>query len=401
MKLPKLILSAFLTLTVAFPAASAPAAYAAVTENDASAIISSSYEASSSIEAAAKDLRQHLRNRDTSFTVSVDKDAFDWGFPPESVMTDIEKIAELALADTGVPTEGDYIRWNFGGYQFKAKESGNVLNIEYTASYHTTAAQEKAVDSAVNEIISSLDIGKGSDLEKVHAVYDWLTSKVKYADSIEDDRVFSAYGAAVQKKAVCQGYSVLAYRLLTELGVKCRVVPGTGNSDNHTWNLVNVDGKNYYFDATWEAQTGAKEYIFLLRGKDDFDEFAGKNKHIFNEWEHDYSPLYVEYDNGSFEANYPVSSSAYKLPASYFSYSLGDIDSNGHIDSTDATYVLTAYSKLSTVGRSGLRLSRYYAADVDISGIVDSKDASWILGFYAFLSTGGNGTITEFMKNRR
>ena len=401
MKLPKLILSAFLALTVAFPAASAPAAYAAVTENDASAIISSSYEASSSIEAAAKDLRQHLRNRDTSFTVSVEKDAFDWGFPPETVMTGIEKIAELAMAETGVPTEGDYIRWNFGGYQFKAKESGDVLNIEYTAQYHTSAAQEKAVDAAVKEILGSLDTGKGSDLEKVHAVYDWLIKNVKYADNMDSDLVFSSYGAAVQKKAVCQGYSVLAYRLLKELGVDCRVVPGAGNNDNHTWNLANVDGNNYYFDATWEAQTKANEYIFLLRGKDDFDEFAGKNQHIFNKWEHDYSPLYAEYDNGDFEKNYPISSSAYKLPASYFSYTLGDIDSNGHIDSTDATYVLAAYSKLSTVGRSGLRPSRYYSADVDISGMVDSKDASWILGYYAFLSTGGNGTITEYMKNRR
>ncbi|NUY80920.1 hypothetical protein HUK80_08445 [Flavobacterium sp. MAH-1] len=65
------------------------------------------------------------------------------------------------------------------------------------------------------------------------------------------------------KKAVCEGYSRLFKRMCGHAGIQCSVVPGyvkrssraigRMGSLNHAWNIVILDGKSYYLDATWAA----------------------------------------------------------------------------------------------------------------------------------------------------
>lgn len=75
----------------------------------------------------------------------------------------------------------------------------------------------------------------------------------------------------------------------------------------------------------------------------------------------------------------------------------GDVNTDGFIDSSDASLILEAYSNLSTGSASGLDEEQSAAADVNEDGIIDSTDASVILSYYAFISTGNAGTLEEFM----
>jgi len=75
----------------------------------------------------------------------------------------------------------------------------------------------------------------------------------------------------------------------------------------------------------------------------------------------------------------------------------GDVNSDGFIDSSDASQILEAYANLSTGADSGLDEAHYRAADVNGDGNIDSTDASVILSYYAFISTGNTGTLDEFM----
>ncbi|MCM1528596.1 MAG: dockerin type I domain-containing protein [Alistipes sp.] len=71
---------------------------------------------------------------------------------------------------------------------------------------------------------------------------------------------------------------------------------------------------------------------------------------------------------------------------------IGDVDGNGKIDASDASFVLVAYSQLSTGRGSGLETWQETAADVNGDGKIDASDASDILVYYAAVSTGKTPT---------
>ena len=54
-----------------------------------------------------------------------------------------------------------------------------------------------------------------------------------------------------EHKGVCQGYALLALKMLRELGIETLYVVGEVNTGPHAWNLVKVDGEWYHLDTTW------------------------------------------------------------------------------------------------------------------------------------------------------
>lgn len=76
----------------------------------------------------------------------------------------------------------------------------------------------------------------------------------------------------------------------------------------------------------------------------------------------------------------------------------GDIDGNGNIDATDASFVLAEYSVLSTSSTGTFTEAMIKSADVNGDGMIDAVDASVILGYYAYTSTGGTDTIEKYLE---
>lgn len=97
----------------------------------------------------------------------------------------------------------------------------------------------------------------GADKEK--AAHDYLTAKVAYTMGDLDSGVHTAEGALLYGKAVCEGFARAFKLLLDRVGIPCIVVTGTavnhtGVPENHAWNIVRIDGKNYNVDVTWNAE---------------------------------------------------------------------------------------------------------------------------------------------------
>lgn len=85
---------------------------------------------------------------------------------------------------------------------------------------------------------------------------------VTYAQSLDDEIVFTAYSALYNGEAVCQGYAQLIYRILKQLGISVRVIPGYGKDKtvHHGWNIVKLGDYYYNLDATWvTAFTGRNQ----------------------------------------------------------------------------------------------------------------------------------------------
>lgn len=124
------------------------------------------------------------------------------------------------------------------------------IDVTITASYRTTLEQENYVASRTNEILNQIIEDGMSDEDKVKAVHNYIVSNVEYDTSLSR---FTAYDALYEGKAVCQGYSLLGYKMLNDIGIPTRIISSA--QMNHSWNLVRVNGQWYHMDMTWDDPT--------------------------------------------------------------------------------------------------------------------------------------------------
>lgn len=346
-----------------------------------------------SVEEAAAHIRESMRARQDTFYVTISK-----GIYSNAEEAGLKLLAD-ALKETSDGREGDYLRFCLGSYQYGFVEYPQMVTLIYRATYNTTAEQEQQTDKAVSAALDSLLLRGRSEYETIKAIYDYIVTNVSYADEpdenepITDYSIFTAYGAAVNGKAVCQGYSMLLYRMLKDAGISCRIISGTSKGVRHTWNIAKANGKYYLLDVTWDVPLGGSSGGFFMKGTDDFDEFSPKSKHIAI---YEYETIFSDYNSDSFKSEYPVSAVKIEPPV----YTIGDIDGNGIVDGRDATAVLTAYAVASVRGAYPLSEEQLSAADVTGNGITDGIDASMILSFYAASSAGKADNIIEYIQKR-
>ncbi len=77
--------------------------------------------------------------------------------------------------------------------------------------------------------------------------------------------------------------------------------------------------------------------------------------------------------------------------------SIGDVNSDNAINSSDASLILKLYADYSTGKNPDKTDEELSAADVNCDTVIDASDASLVLAYYAHISTGGTGTIQEFI----
>lgn len=97
-----------------------------------------------------------------------------------------------------------------------------------------------------------------SDYDKELYIHDWLINNCKYIITDADyGEEYTAYGAIVNGKATCEGYSKAAQLLMHEVGIDNYVVGGSatnssGKAQPHMWNIVKINGNWYNLDVTWD-----------------------------------------------------------------------------------------------------------------------------------------------------
>ena len=217
-------------------------------------------------------VRGGLRRHAATITVRFDcgDDIYD------TLNSAVDDWVEAALEETEDPTEGDYIRYQYGGYTWnssRAYEDGVwSYTVELVPDYYSYLSQEEQVTEEADAILEELAFGADtSDAEKIVAIYDRLCRTVSYDKVHRKNRYYhsksTAYAALVRHTATCQGYCAALYRLLRESGIDCRIVTGEAAGEYHAWVIAAVDGRYYGLDPTWDA--GAETYRYLLAGAED------------------------------------------------------------------------------------------------------------------------------------
>lgn len=126
------------------------------------------------------------------------------------------------------------------------------------------------VNQELENIVKSLDATKdSSDQEKLDAILIYTLDHLTYDEEVSEKlgtgenideltRSFykggNLYGALEKDSAICGNYAALVSALASRLDLNTEYLI----SPTHSWNLVEIEGQQYYVDATWlESQTEA------------------------------------------------------------------------------------------------------------------------------------------------
>ena len=271
-----------------------------------------------------------------------------------------------ALSVSGV--DGDYVKWAVQSYGYgdlrvyeTYKDGYYFYTLELLCNYYDTAAQENEVDKVVNSFVSSIDTNKLTDCEIIRKVHDFICSKATYDDDAAyniNGRYYAAtaYGALVRGKCVCQGYAVAFYRLCKELGYSCRFVSSDKSEGCHAWNIVGLDGKFYYVDATWddlifEGKYDAENYYYFLvnyetlQSKDSMQHEHKLDEQLYdNEYFWENYREHIDENNYDFSNKNLISQSTITLSKSSYTYTGNQIKpgvsvaTNGYAEDYTVSY---------------------------------------------------------------
>lgn len=118
----------------------------------------------------------------------------------------------------------------------------------------------------VQRIAGEIGTSGKSAYEMVVEVNDYICDKAEYPKKQPfAPETHCAYGALIDGSAVCEGYALATKLLLNELKIPCDIEFGTCTDGiDHAWNLVQLDGKWYQLDVTWnDGAFSRKEFLLV------------------------------------------------------------------------------------------------------------------------------------------
>ena len=104
------------------------------------------------------------------------------------------------------------------------------------------------LDRVVKRIVRFMPDGL-STYDKYYYLAAVLSERVSYDK--RPDNCYTAYGALIGGRAVCEGYTSAYYLLCREAGLWCAYRNGQPSGVGHTWNMVKLDSGIYNVDITW------------------------------------------------------------------------------------------------------------------------------------------------------
>ncbi len=140
------------------------------------------------------------------------------------------------------------------------KFSFNDEIIKITIEHTYTEDDIKILNTKVDEIIKNNITDNMVIKDKIKAIHDYIINNTDYdtkkTDNPKDTTYKSntAYGVLIQGYGICSGYSD-AMKIFLD---KFNVVNYKINNDEHIWNLVQLNGKWYHLDLTWDDPISQK-----------------------------------------------------------------------------------------------------------------------------------------------
>ena len=176
----------------------------------------------------------------------------------------VSRIIHAALTE-----RPDSFDWKSGIASLRREGSSVWMRLSYIDSdREETLRAARAVSDEIRAKLTQ----NATDYDKCLAVHEWITAHVSYeyellekygtvrgareateaffSDPV-DAACFTAMGALVNRRAVCQGVALAVAYLLRGMGVQVTCARGQNeNGVPHFWNIVEADGERYVLDCS-------------------------------------------------------------------------------------------------------------------------------------------------------
>lgn len=160
-----------------------------------------------------------------------------------------------------------------------------IINFTYDFNKETLNPMKKTLEQKACEIVASNIAKDMPPYMKVFLIHNYIINNCIYAedyDTSNDLSVYTAYGALVNGKAVCDGYANATQVLLNLCNIENIKISGTSKGEGHAWNLVNLDGEYYHLDLTWDDPIGSTGLDFLEYNYYNLTDSQIETDHIWN-----------------------------------------------------------------------------------------------------------------------
>ncbi len=130
------------------------------------------------------------------------------------------------------------------------------------------AAKRTALNEKIGQIMGVIPANY-PEIDREKLIHDYIVTHLQYdtvaaGSTIPVDSIlphaYDIYGAAVEGKAVCEGYAKLFQYLCYQTGINATQISGKANGGGHMWNAVKLDGDWYEIDVTWDDSGDALLY---------------------------------------------------------------------------------------------------------------------------------------------
>ena len=231
---------------------------------------------------------------------------------------DIMKIINVALGDNP-----NIIYFNKTYLSVVTSRLGKKIQLSGCPSRSQIIAMNSELENKANSIISSLFRSGDDEYTLLIKIYEYIQNTVRYdkQEFVDSARGRStrplshnAYGALINKLAVCDGFSSAFTLLSQKSGFECMQVTGrstygSNGPVDHAWNIIQCRNNYYHMDATWDTNQCAE------RGAFSYDYFALTNKEIANDhtWNVGTTPVCSSNDLSYYLRNGLYAGNAYQM----------------------------------------------------------------------------------------
>ena len=164
-------------------------------------------------------------------------------------------------------------------------DSFNRVNLVITKTY--TDVQIEKINGKVDDILKDVVKDETDTKKAIKLIHDYIIDHTKYdSERADKNRILyssnTAYGVLFEGYGICSGYADAMAIFLDRYNIPNYKV----SSVNHVWNAVQLDGKWYHLDLTWDdpiIDTGKEVVLhdYFLVNTDKLLELD-KTQHMFN-----------------------------------------------------------------------------------------------------------------------
>ncbi len=207
--------------------------------------------------------------------------------PSFTTSSAILRCKELTVPNAILYMYGDHpelFDLDIGQFSYMLQFGGKIkVELKYRQSSEAPAQREAMLRQAVDRVLSTC-FPDGwrhlSPLKREKLLFNYIADHVSYDHeawnqvekgqkwTTQNSDAWSAYGALVKGKAVCQGVACAFKLLCDQVDIPSLVVIGTvmkKNLERHAWNIVRIDGQFYHVDCTWMLRTSIDRRVPFAR----------------------------------------------------------------------------------------------------------------------------------------